>query len=50
MTTGGWFVMLVAVGGMTSLLVWCIFRVMREPQATQKLHSQADIDPHDQAS
>ena len=47
MTTGGWIVMLVSVGGMTGLLTWCVARVMSEPAATQKLHSQADIDTRD---
>ena len=25
MTTGGWIVMSIAVGGMTSLLIWCVY-------------------------
>ncbi len=47
MTLGGWVIMGLAVGGMTGLLAWCIRRVLRAPQASQKLHSQADINTHD---
>lgn len=47
MTTGGWFMLALLVGGMTILLGWCIHRVLNEPSATKKLHSQADIDTHD---
>jgi len=47
MTIGGWIIMVLSVGGMTGLLAWCIRRVLKEPNATRKLHSQADIDTHD---
>ncbi len=47
MTLGGWIIMVVSVGFVTSLLVWCIVRVLKEPEAPKKLHSQADIDTHD---
>jgi len=48
MTTGGWIVMSIAVGGMTSLLIWCVYKVVKTPGATEHLHSPADIDPHDE--
>ena len=44
MTPGGWTVMLVAVLGMTSLLAWCIWKVISTPGSTEHLHSPADID------
>lgn len=47
MTTGGWIVMILAVGGMTSLLTWCIYKVMSTPGSTEHLHSQADIEMPD---
>ena len=47
MTIGGWIVMSVSVFGMTGLLVWCIGRVLREPHAADRLHTQADIDTRD---
>ena len=47
MTTSGWIVMTLAVGGMTSLLTWCIYKVMSTPGSTEHLHSQADIETPD---
>ena len=47
MTMGGWITMIASVGGVTTLLGWCIVRVLREPEASRKVHSQLDIDPHD---
>jgi len=48
MTTGGWFMMVVTVLGMTGLLLWCIYKVLATPGATDHLHSQVDIDTHDE--
>ena len=47
MTLGGWFVMLLSVGGMTGLLVWCIHKVITTPGSTERLHSQADLETPD---
>ena len=48
MTLSGWVVMLLSVGFVTGLAVWCIYRVMKEPEAPQRLHAQDEIDTHDQ--
>lgn len=47
MTAAGWIVMSVAIFGMTSLLVWCVWKVVSIPQSTEHLHSPADIDTED---
>ena len=47
MTTGGWIVMVLAVGGMTILLGWCISRVLSTPGTAERLHGTADIEPPD---
>lgn len=47
MTLGGWIMMLTAVGGVTGLLAWCIYKVMSTPGSTEHLHSQADIETPD---
>lgn len=47
MTAGGWVIMFLSVGGVTSLLSWCIFRVLTTPGSTEHLHSQADIETPD---
>jgi hypothetical protein len=47
MTAGGWVVMLLSVGGVTSLLSWCIYKVLTIPGSAERLHSQADIETPD---
>jgi hypothetical protein len=47
MTLGGWIMMLAAVGGVTWLLAWCIYKVTATPGSTEHLHSQADIETPD---
>jgi hypothetical protein len=45
MTTGGWITMLLSVGFVTVLFVWCIIQVMtRKPE---HLHGIEDIDTQD---
>lgn len=46
LTAGGWFVMILCVGGVTGLLAWCISRVLRE--SPDKIHSPVDIEPPDE--
>lgn len=47
MSPSGWFVMTVAVGSATCLMIWCICKVITTPGATKHLHSQADIETPD---
>jgi len=47
MTPAGWIVMLLGVGGMTGLLIWCVQKVIRTPNAEKHLHAPSDIDTHD---
>jgi hypothetical protein len=47
MTVAGWVIMVLATGGMTALLVWCIYRVLATPGSAEHLHSQADIETPD---
>ncbi len=39
--------MVLAVGGVTGLLIWCIYKVLTTPGSTAHLHSQADIETPD---
>ena len=48
MNTSGWIVMILSVGGMTVFLGWCIFKVLTTPGSSEHLHTQVDIDPHDE--
>ncbi|MCC7203698.1 MAG: hypothetical protein IT441_01345 [Phycisphaeraceae bacterium] len=47
LSTGGWLVMLISVGFVSALLVWCMRKVLTKPGEVEKIHSQTDIDPHD---
>jgi len=47
MTPAGWIIMVLATGGMTGLLGWCIYKVLATPGSTEHLHSQADIETPD---
>ncbi len=48
MNAAGWIIMLTSVVGMTALFAWCIRKVLTVPGASEHIHSQSDIDPHDQ--
>lgn len=47
MTPGGWIVMTLSVGGVVSLLGWCIFKVLTTPGSEAHVHSQIDIETPD---
>lgn len=47
MSIAGWIVMTLAVTGMTSLLGWCIYKVVSTPGSTGHLHAPLDIDTRD---
>ncbi len=47
MTNAGWIIMLLACGGYTGLLLWCIHKVVATPGAETRIHAQTDIDPRD---
>ncbi len=38
MTLGGWLIMVVSVGSVTALFVWCIWKVLTTPRETERLH------------
>lgn len=44
MTTSGWIIMLLSVGGTSGFFVWCIARVLRPPDKTGKLHGVLDTE------
>ncbi len=45
MNASGWIAMTLSVGFVTVLFGWCIWKVLATPGETDKLHSQADIEP-----
>jgi hypothetical protein len=38
MTAGGWIIMLISVGSVTGLFLWCIFKVLNTPGETKRMH------------
>jgi hypothetical protein len=38
MTTAGWLIMILSVGSVSTLLTWCIFKVMTTPEETDRVH------------
>lgn len=46
LTAWGWFVMLTSVSIVTLVLVWCLWRVVRETPG--KVRSPVDIEPPDE--
>ncbi len=38
MTPGGWITLLLSIGAVTSLFVWCIWKVVRTPNSVDSLH------------
>jgi len=47
MTAAGWIIMILGVTGITSLLAWCVYKVVSTPGSSEHIHAQSDIDPHD---
>ena len=44
MTIGGWINMLLSVGFVTTLFIWCVCRVLRGPGAKRE-HDLAHVEP-----
>lgn len=44
MTPDGWLIMLLSVGGTTGFFAWCVWRVLRPPDRTGKLHGVLDTE------
>lgn len=44
MTAMGWFLMIVSVGSVTTLTVYCFWRVLGTPRTKGHLHAPLDID------
>lgn len=38
MTIYGWITMIISVGGVTGLMVWCFYKTLTIPNETEKLH------------
>ncbi len=47
LSAAGWTLMIGCIGLVCGLLVFCFFRVLTTPSATQHMHAPLDIDTHD---
>ncbi|MBI2928998.1 MAG: hypothetical protein HYY24_25315 [Verrucomicrobia bacterium] len=47
MTTGGWITLLLSVGFVVTLFVWCLYRVLLCAPEPEQLHGIEDIDTKD---
>lgn len=43
MTAGGWIVMILSVGSVIGLFIWCLVKILTTPGETEKLHG---LDTH----
>ncbi|QQE11231.1 hypothetical protein JD969_17300 [Planctomycetota bacterium] len=48
LTLIGWVIMIFALGGVSILLGWCIYKVVTVNHPEEHLHTQADITPPDE--
>ena len=48
MTSVGWVMMIVSVGFVVGLALFCFYRVLTTPEAQEHIHGAADIDIGDQ--
>lgn len=47
MTAGGWFVMILSVGSVLILFLWCVWKVLTTPSEAEKIHGAAGLDTPD---
>ena len=47
MTLGGWITLALSVGFVTSMLAWCVYKVLSTPGTSRTIHSQTDIETRD---
>ncbi len=47
LSSGGWTVMIGCIGFVCCLMVFCFYRLFREPRLSEHHHAPLDIDTHD---
>ena len=47
MNAGGWTMMILSVGFVLSLTIFCFYRVLRTPKTTEHIHAPLEIDTRD---
>ncbi len=49
MTQGGWIVMILSVGSVTVVFLWCLWQVLTTPEESEKLHGFSFETPDEKA-
>ncbi len=49
MTPGGWIVMILSVGSVTVVFLWCLRKVLTTPNESEKLHGFSFETPDEKA-
>lgn len=47
LSTGGWIMMIGCIASVCVLAIFCFYRVLRDPNPSQRHHAPLDIDTHD---
>jgi hypothetical protein len=47
MTFGGWFMLIVSVGSVATLFIWCLYKVLTIPEETEHIHGFSESKPED---
>ena len=47
LSTGGWIMMIGCIGSVCALAAFCFYRVLRDPNPSQRHHAPPGIDTHD---
>ncbi len=47
MRLSGWIMMLVSVGTVLALVVFCFYRILRAPKTESHIHAPLEIDTHE---
>ena len=47
LNAAGWTLMLLCIGLVTVLMVFCYYRILREPRPSEHQHAPLDIDTRD---
>ena len=47
LSEGGWTLMLLCIGMVVVLMVFCYYRILREPRPSEHHHAPLDIDTRD---
>lgn len=48
MSVGGWILLIISCGTITSLVLFCYWRILTAPHPEEEVHAPLDIDTRDE--